>query len=106
MNLTMADANAIALDFLMDDLAIAQDDQEWFTILASRRVGSSWYVVEIGVEGLPDKWVLQVYDTGECDPNYTFFSPLSPVVNDIGLDELPEQVAIILEEERRAHVVP
>jgi hypothetical protein len=34
--------------------------------------GETWYVVEIGVEGLSDKWVLQVYDTGECDPSYTF----------------------------------
>ncbi|MGL5927065.1 hypothetical protein, partial [Chroococcidiopsis sp.] len=75
MELTATEAQQLALDFLMEDLNIPLEDREWFDILSARFVGESWYVVEIGVEGLPDKWHVQVYDTKECDPNYTFSSP-------------------------------
>jgi hypothetical protein len=106
MELTATEAGKIALEFLMADLAIALDDQEWFTVLTSRPIGESWFVVEVGIEGLPDKWVLQVYDTFECDPSYTFNSPVSPTDEHTDLAELPESVAEILASERDARGVP
>jgi hypothetical protein len=89
-----------AIAFLMDDLGIAPDDQEWFSVLSVRSVEKSWYIVEIGVEGLPDKWILQGYDTGECDPSYTFSSPVQASEADTGLEDMPEAIAQILTTER------
>ncbi|MGD1856945.1 MAG: hypothetical protein ACFB2W_22145 [Leptolyngbyaceae cyanobacterium] len=99
IGLSVADANISAMDFLMDDLAIPALDQEFFSILATRETGSEWYVVEIGVEGLPDKWVLQVFDTGQCDPCYTFVSPM-PKGEDSDLEEFPERIAQVIAMER------
>lgn len=84
----------------MQDLEISPEDQEWFSVLGVRAVGQTWHVVEIGVEGLPDQWVVQVYDTGECDPNYTFRTPVQATEADTGLEELPEAIAQILSAER------
>jgi hypothetical protein len=99
-NLTTTEAGERAIAFLMNDLEIPIDDQEWFSVLGVRPVGETWHVIEIGVEGLPDQWVLQVYDTGECDPNYTFRSPVNPTESDTGLEDLPEAIAQILATER------
>jgi len=101
--LTTTEVGQQAIAFLMDDLEIPTDDQEWFSVLSVRPVGETWCVVEIGVEGLPDKWVLQVYDTGECDPSYTFNSPVNETEADTGLDDLPEAIAHILATERSHH---
>jgi hypothetical protein len=90
----------VAIDFLVNDLEIPADDQEWFSVLSVRCTGETWSVVEIGVEGLPDKWVLQVYDTGECDPSYTFASPVQATEADTGLEDLPESIAQALTTER------
>ncbi|UBF28717.1 hypothetical protein K9N68_13235 [Kovacikia minuta CCNUW1] len=68
-----------------------------------RPVGETWHVVAIGVEGLPDQWVLQIYDTGECDPNYTFKSPVNATEADTGLDDLPAAIAHLLATERSQH---
>jgi len=92
-----------AIAFLMSDLEVVDEDQEWFSVLNVRPVGETWYVVEIGVEGLPDQWVLQVYDTGECDPSYTFRSPVNATEADTGLEDLPEAIAQILVTERSHH---
>lgn len=100
METTTTTAGQLAINFLMDDLAIPTEDREWFAVLDVRPVGESWCVVEVGVEGLPDKWVLQVYDTGECDPSYTFSSPVSATEDDTGLEELPNAIAAILISER------
>lgn len=100
MDLTATDAGKIAFDFLMAEWNISCDRREWFTILDTRPVGESWYVVEIGIEGLPDKWVMQIYDTGECDPNYTFISPISGSEGFVDLVDLPELVAEVLVSER------
>lgn len=93
-------AGQIALDFLMSDLEIDSEDQEWFSVLAARPVGETWHVVEIGVEGLPDKWVLQVFDTGVCDPCYTFSSPVKASEADTGLEDFPEVIIQIISNER------
>lgn len=93
---TPEQAQSLAFDFLMADLEIAEDDQEWFSVLSCRLVGETWYVVEIGIEGLPDKWVLQVFDTGYCDPSFTFSSPIQPTESDTGLEDMPESLADII----------
>jgi len=100
VGVTTMEAGERAITFLMNDLEIPIDDQEWFSVLGVRAVGETWHVVEIGVEGLPDQWVLQVYDTGECDPNYTFRSPVNPTEADTGLEDLPEAIAHLLATER------
>ena len=103
IDLSVADASMSAMDFLMNDLAIAEVDQDFFSILATRETGSDWYAVEIGVEGLPDKWVLQVFDTGQCDPCYTFVSPM-PKGEDADLAEFPQRIADVITMERSGHV--
>lgn len=99
MTLQIADAQTSAMTFLMEDLEIPAEDQDFFTILSTRESGSEWYVIEIGVEGLPDKWVLQVFDTGVCDPCYTFVSPM-PAGEDTDLQEFPLPIANAIAAER------
>lgn len=101
MELTSTNAEKLALKFLIEEWGISLEHQEWFTILDSRAVGESWYVVEIGVAGLPDQWIIQVYDTGECDPNYTFYSPIQGSEGYVDLIDLPEIVAEVLVSERK-----
>ncbi len=98
---TAVEAEAVALNFLLDDLEIPADERDWFAVLGCRLVQDRWYVVEIGVEGLPDKWVLQVYDTGECDPNYTFTSPIRASSGTTDLEEMPETIATLIASERK-----
>ncbi|MEO0407622.1 MAG: hypothetical protein AAF289_09755 [Cyanobacteria bacterium P01_A01_bin.135] len=97
--LPVTSAQASAMEFLMRDLEIPDEDQDFFAVLTAREAGSDWYVVEIGVEGLPDKWVLQVFDTGACDPCYTFVSPM-PAGEDADLDEFPPPIAEAIANER------
>lgn len=59
-------------------------------------------IVEIGVEGYPDRWFIQVYDTKECDPSYTFHTPFKAMDSTTDLQELPESIAQILASERTA----
>lgn len=92
LTLPTTDAQTLAMSFLIEDLEIPPDDRDFFSVLSTRETGSDWYVVEIGVEGLPDKWVLQVFDTGQCDPCYTFVSPM-PAGEDADLQEFPEEIA-------------
>jgi len=102
MLLTATDAGQIAFEFLMADWNISEHDREWFTILNSRLIGESWYIVELGVAGFPDRWFIQVYDTGACDPNYTFISPIRGSDGYIDLVDLPQLVAEVLVSERNA----
>ncbi len=103
LDMTTAKVGQCAIEFLMNDFEIPSDDQEWFSVLSVRPVGETWDVVEIGVEGLPDKWVVQVYDTGECDPNYTFNSPVQATEADTGLEDLPAAIAQLLATERSSN---
>lgn len=93
------EAQAKALNFIAAEWSLPPSDQEWLTVTAARLIGESWYVVELGVEGLPDKWVVQVYDTGECDPDYTFVSPLT-TLDHAEADLIPEAIAMMLTTER------
>jgi len=92
-------AAKLALDFLLTDLEIPAADRDFFTVLGTRETGSEWYAVDIGVEGLPDRWVLQVFDTGQCDPCYTFVSPM-PAGEDADLAEFPLPIAQAVATER------
>lgn len=105
MTLTVQEAEKIAFDFLVDEWRLSPEDQDWFSVLASRMVDDSWYIVEIGIEGLPDKWVLQVYDTRQCDPNYTFITPISSSEQNTGLVDFPEQITEVLEAERNSWLI-
>ncbi|HEY9643407.1 MAG TPA: hypothetical protein V6C57_23155 [Coleofasciculaceae cyanobacterium] len=66
-------------------------------------IGETWAAIEIGVEGLPDQWIVQVYDTGECDPSCTSISPVDATEADTELEDLPEAIARILATERSHH---
>lgn len=105
MKLPIAEAETLALEFLVEDLEIPADDRDFFSVISARETGSEWYVVEIGVAGLPDKWVLQVFDTGYCDPCYTFTSPM-PAGEDEDLQEFPERIAEVLAAERSTNAHP
>jgi hypothetical protein len=102
MLLTSIDAGQIALEFLMADWNISEPNSEWFTIFNSRLIGECWYIVELGIAGFPDRWFIQVYDNGECDPNYTFISPMRGSDGYVDLMDLPELVAEVLVSERNA----
>jgi hypothetical protein len=49
--MTPTDAEQIALDFLMTDLSLPEEEWEWFTVLGSRLIQNSWYadcLTEVG----------------------------------------------------------
>ncbi|MCU0569771.1 MAG: hypothetical protein MUF49_24755 [Oculatellaceae cyanobacterium Prado106] len=100
MELTTTEAGEIALDFLMTDLNLPEEDWEFFSVLSSRAIGETWCVVEVGLEGFPDKWVLQVFDTKECDPCYTFNSPIGAAPQHNDLEDMPESIAQVVTAER------
>ncbi len=102
MPLTSTDAGQIALEFLLADWNIPEDYRDWFTIFNSRLTGEFWYIVELGVEGFPDKWFIQVYDTGSFDPNYTFISPISGSEGYLDLKDIPDIIADVLVAERNS----
>lgn len=99
LDLSTQEAEQLAIDFLLQDLNIPEDDHGYFAVLTTYETGSEWYVVEIGIEGLPDKWAVQVYDTRECDPCYAFVSPM-PASEDADLNEFPASIAEIVATER------
>ncbi|NMG06911.1 hypothetical protein [Brasilonema sp. UFV-L1] len=102
MLLTATDAGNIALEFLMAEWNMSEEDRQWFIIVNSRLIGQSWYVVELAVAGFPDRWYIQVYDTAACDPDYTFISPIRGSQGYVDLDDLPVLVAEVLLSERNA----
>lgn len=102
MLLTSIDAGQIALEFLMADWNVSEPNREWFTVFNSRLVGECWYIVELGIAGFFDRWFIQVYDNGECDPNYTFISPMHGFDGYTDLMDLPDLVAEVLVSERNA----
>jgi hypothetical protein len=101
------EAEKLAIEMLVSDLEIPEEDRDWFNAIDSRFIQDtySWYVVEIGIAGLPDKWIIQVYDEGECDPSYTFFSPLDMSATTDDLAEYPESIAEAIAVERQNQLV-
>ncbi len=102
---TQLDAKQLAINFLADDFELQDEEQEWLTVVDSRLVNEGWYIVEVGVEGLPDKWVVQVYENGECDPCYTFISPILASEITTDLEEIPEGIAMAIESERAGQII-
>jgi hypothetical protein len=100
MLLSAKQAGDIALEFLIEEWDISESESEWFVVFSARLLGQYWYIAEIGVEGLPDRWFIQVYDTGECDPNYTFHSPIKSSDRYTDLAQIPPLIAEILVSER------
>lgn len=103
--LPLFDAEKLALNFLMQEWELSTQEQEWFTVVNSRKIPDTWWsIVEIGLKNLPDKWVIQVFDDGECDPCYTFVSPFSKDNLNAHLADLPVKIAIALEKERKGYI--
>ncbi len=103
--ITIEEAGKLAIDFLMEEWNLPQEQREWFVIKDSRTIPDSWwYIVEIGLKNLPDKWVLQVYEEGECDPCYTFVSPYSKQAVETDLAKVPVLLAEALKRERCGHI--
>ncbi|MEG3436989.1 hypothetical protein V0288_07640 [Pannus brasiliensis CCIBt3594] len=103
--ITVDDAKISALEFLTGEWELSEIDRAWLEVLDARLLNNGrWYVVEIGVKDLPDKWVLQIYEEGNCDPCYTFVSPYKDGDISAGLESLPESLSIALQEERNGHI--
>ncbi len=102
MLLTATDAGNIALDFIMAEWNLNEDKKQWFVVVSSRLVGESWYLVEIGVAGFPDRWFIQVYFNGECETNYTFNSPIRGHQGYADMNHIPHLIAEVLVSERNA----
>ena len=101
MLLTANEAEQIALEFIIAEWNIPDEHRDWFTVINCRLIGH-WYIVEVALAGFPDRWYFQVYDTGECDPNYTFISPIRGCEGYTDLGDLPELLAEVLVCERNA----
>jgi hypothetical protein len=54
MELQAKEAEKLALDYFLEDWEITDDEHDFFVVLDSRPVDDRWYVVEIGIEGLPE----------------------------------------------------
>jgi hypothetical protein len=102
MLLTASEAQKIALDFLITEWNISDEYRNWFTVIDCRLIEQSWYIIEVAVSGFPDRWYFQVYDTAQCDPNYTFISPIRACEGYTDLTNLPDLVAEVLVCERNA----
>jgi hypothetical protein len=102
MLLTSTDAGQIALEFLLADWNVPEDYRDWFIVYSSRLIGESWYAIELGIAGFLDRWFMQVYDTGVCDPNYTFISPIAGHEGYTDLKDLPDIIADVLVAERNS----
>lgn len=103
--ISLVEAEQKAIEFIAEEWELSNQDKELFTVENSHRVDDRWwYIVEVSVNNLPDKWVMQVYDDGECDPCYTFVSPFSEAEMSASLDKIPEKLALALQKERTGHI--
>lgn len=93
-------AEHLAFEFLSEEWLLSPIDQGWLILLTSRYTDNHWYIVELGVQGSPDRWIIQVYDNGECDPNYTFDSPLTGHKDNANLSRYPQRIADMIYTER------
>ncbi|EAZ90406.1 hypothetical protein [Crocosphaera chwakensis] len=103
--ISLVEAERKAIEFIAEEWELSDQDKELFTVENSRKIDDRWwYIVEVTVNNLPDKWVMQVYDDGECDPCYTFVSPFSETEILADLDKIPEKLALVLQQERTGHI--
>ena len=103
--ISLADAEKKAIDFILEEWELSQPEKEWFVIHNSKTISDKWWhIIEVSVKDLPDKWVVQVYEDGECDPCYTFTSPFSEAGTTTQLETLPQKLATALQEERKGYI--
>ena len=105
MMISLSEAEQNAINFIIEEWELSLEEKNWFETKNSKKIDDKWwYIVEVFVKNLPDKWVIQVYDDGECDPCYTFVSPFSKEEKLANLDTLPKKLASALQEERMGHI--
>ncbi len=103
--ISLSEAEQNALEFIVEEWELSNQEKELLTVTNSRKIDDKWwYIVEVQVNALPDKWVMQVYDDGECDPCYTFVSPFSEGEISANLEKIPQKLALALKEERMGHI--
>ena len=103
--ISLSEAEQKAIEFITVEWELSDHEKILFVINNSRKIDDKWwYMVEVTVNNLPDKWVVQVYDDGDCDPCYTFVSPFSEQEKSTYLDKLPNKLALAVQEERKGHI--
>ncbi|MDJ0508027.1 MAG: hypothetical protein QNJ64_02040 [Crocosphaera sp.] len=103
--ISLSEAEQKAVNFIVEEWELSAQEKQLLMIEKSRKIEDKWwYIVEVTVNNLPDKWVMQVYDDGECDPCYTFVSPFSEAQNSASLDHIPQKLALAIKEERIGHI--
>lgn len=95
------EAQLLAFEFLTSEWNIPLQDRDWFGIVATRSLGEDGFDVEIGIDGFPDRWIVEVYDTGKCEPYYEFISPVRDSETNSDLEDLPDWIAQVLIAERK-----
>ena len=103
--ISLSEAEQKAIELITDEWELSDQEKNLFVINNSRKIDDKWwYMGEVTVNNLPDKWVVQVYDDGDCDPCYTFVSPFSEQEKSTYLDKLPNKLALAVQEERKGHI--
>ncbi len=99
--LDSTEAEKLAFTFLTNEWNVPSKDRDWFTIISSSTLGEEGYNVEIGIDGFPDRWIVEVYDNGKCEPCYEFTSPIRDSETNSDLEDLPDWIAQVLIAERK-----
>ena len=103
--ISLSEAEQKAIEFIVEEWELSEQEKELFSIEKSRKIDDKWwYIVEVTVNSLPDKWVIQVYEDGDCDPCYTFVSPFSKQEHSNNLEQIPNKLALAIQEERKGHI--
>jgi hypothetical protein len=95
------EAQKIAFEFLTSEWNVPAQERDWFTVMSSLTLGEDGYSVEIGIDGFPDHWILEVYDNGKCEPYYEFISPIRDSESNSDLEDLPNWISQVLIAERK-----
>lgn len=95
------EAEKLAFEFLTNEWNVPAEDRDWFTVVSTRTLGEDGYDIEIGIDGFPDRWLVEVYDNGKCEPYYEFTSPIRDSETNSDLEDLPDWIAQVLIAERK-----
>ncbi len=95
------EAKKLAFEFLTSEWNVPSEDRDWFTVISTNPLGEEGYDVEIGIDGFPDRWIVEVYDTGKCERYYEFTSPIRDSETNSDLEDLPDWIAQVLIAERK-----
>ena len=99
--ITSTEAEKLAFEFLTKEWNIPPEDKDWFTVISSSSLGEDGYRIEIGIDGFPDRWFLEVYDNGKCESYYEFNSPIIDSESNSDLEDLPNWITQVLIAERK-----